>query len=593
MADAQIQKKSKNPPRQAVQKKPTKAVTYHQLALRFFAQGNYSKSIQFAAAFLRQNPAHKPSLILMARSYYRLGNQARAVKLFGSVDIDALTVEEVVEYQLAAFAARAYRLSAVLHQKIPEKHSYKDISRFYSGVSYLYIKNYSRASQLLRQARRLPKALVADRRRLLEDIDELKNRGRRGFYAQERSYAIPIEPTTIPIAPPASSGAGSPLPSESVAPAASVTAAPKAGWSTSFTPIFSYEVKSEKIDFNGYDLVQGTSRSSVAQIPSSIKYSASPRSFGAQPTFTLNLTPSYDDIEYNKDTSQLIASADRPEAVQNQVTSTSGHDYSADLRANFEILYPVSDPIDLVASYQENHEYVDASQKKDYVVRGPSLKIIGNTGSFKGNASFTMLSTENAGKKTDDKTTIAGSVTYSGDPMLFRVDVSSLTVNAVSKTGLQSSMTGTVSIERPVWDLTLSLDANIYSRSPYEGSVLSGPTRGKSEQEAVVSLEWPLSFGLNLTGSFGYSMFSDMEYAVKAGEEQTIFPLSGDTMSYSLLVSAPIFGTYGGVDMALRMSDRKLNIAEDIAPETQVAMLKSLWSQSTTSSVKVTLKYPF
>jgi hypothetical protein len=585
--------------------------TYYRVAEKLFRSGQYGNAIRYAAAHLRKVPGHKPSLVILARSYYRLGKSSLSVSAFSKLEFDDLSADALVEFTLAAFAAKKYKVSAVLWQRVPENHVYKDISKFYAGVSYLNLRQYPKASSLLRSAKKLPASLKADRRRLLDEVDALMESERGGLFAperpfvyqsQSRTYAPQIyTPPSYPPSPqsPTPSAPGQPSPPSSQKEAASPP--PSEGFMATATPTFAYEITSQSIDRNGYVLEQRDSRKPSVALPISIKYAARPRPFGGQSSFTLNITPGYDDTETTSASSELLAAEDTPDVVQNQVTMSAGHFYNQTLNVSAELFFPVSEPLDLILGYRSDHQYIDASQKKEISKEGPSIKVAGEGDLIKMDVSFSSIETQNKANaelekptKLDSTNTIVGSLTRNGDSSVVKIEGSSAEVASLSKSGLKATTNGKINWDKSIGDFGLGIGGLYTSRTTYAESILSpdGQT-ARGEQGGSATLKWSLDFGLTLTGGVTYIMFTDLDYSTGADETFEVFPSNGTATTYSLLASAPIFGSYGGVEASYRYIDRVISPPDEASDETKAAILKKFWSQVTTTSVKLTLKYPF
>lgn len=567
-------------------------------AKSFFDAARYDVAIQFAAADLRQNPGRRASVVLMAQAYYRMGNAARAGKLFSSLKLEEIPPEASIDYALALFASRRYTQAAVAWKIVPQNHPYRDVTVFYGGVSNMFLRQYARASTLLRQARKLPASLKSERRRLLDEAEAVLARSREGLFAQDQAFSSQPLPQYLP--PPQMM----PAPVGPSAPAGSKpTAAPPppvTGFMFSAVPTVTYELSSERLDYNGFAQKQTDFRIPTASMPTSLKYTAAPRSFGGQPYLTVNATPGYSDTERTDTTSALFAPVENPTAVQSSTKRTETHFYSQSLLSSVEALYPVSAPLDILVNYKSDHFYADASLEKDRSVSGPTGKVSIEGDRLRLDASYSSLTTDDQANlllekplpthvKTDD--TIQVVFTRNGNSSVAKLDVSSVTSQPESKSGLQSALLGKASVDKTFGEFNLGVGGIYNSRTTFEKTILTDPAAPRLEQGATANLVWSGTFGIIMTFGLAYTLFDDLEFKA-SDEEGTIYPSSGTVTTYSLLASLPIFGTYGGVDFAYRYSDRKITPPEGADEAIQLSILTGFWSQRTATSIKFTAKYP-
>lgn len=330
----------------------------------------------------------------------------------------------------------------------------------------------------------------------------------------------------------------------------------------------------------------------------SLKYLAMPRSFGGQSYLALSVTPGYDDSESSSTVSSLSASADDAAAVQSNTSLSESHSYNQTLFGLVEGLYPVSDPVDVLASYKTEHTYVSASPKKDYSVVGPTIKATIEGDTLKLTTTVSMFDTDdqsNVGTATPShiktETTIQAGLTRNGDSSVSKLDVTSTEIKQESQAGTKSVLSVKANWDKTLNDFSLGLGGSYAARSAYEGSLLSNSQSARGEKGASATLAWSGPFGIVLTLGLNYGILDNLEYKATVDGQTTIIPSSGTSKSYSILASLPIFGSFGGLDLSYRYIDRTITPgAEDEA--TNVSILKNFWNQSTTTSVKFTARYP-
>ena len=582
---------------------------YFARAKAFFAAGNYEKALLFANADFKVNPSRKASVLMMAQSYYRLGRAAQSAKLFLMLSPDDLTSDAAIDCTLAMFATKRFRQATKAWLHVAPDHPYRDVARFYAGVSYMHLNLYDKAAQLLRLAIKLPANLKSDRRRLLTELDTLQERQRRGqfvagqansYQTQQRYYQLPVGPpieAAPPIAPTAPTpGGATPPATAAAAPKKPEPPAPaKAGYSFSATPEFSYESKSSKQDFNGYSQTQGTSKSPAFTSPLQMKYTGKPRSFGGQPTVTVNVTPGYSDTEGNSTTSSLVAQESDPTAVQSITNGADTHSFSATLENAVDVLYPINESVDIGFGYKDDHEFTDAEMKKDGAVDGPRFNIVIDGDTYKGELKWSMYDTTDKtadNPKVKTVMTTSGTLTRNGETSVTKLIATYVQTNATSQSGEQSRMGLDLTWDKTWEDLSLGLSAGYLSKTAYSGTVIKeSMNSARTQESAGGSLKWTVGFGLALTGTGKYTQFSDYEQTQTNPDtkETVIVPGSGTKMDFGLS-GALALGTYVSVEAAYNYSDRKISVSD---PTYETAVLKAACSQSSDSSLKISVRYPF
>ncbi len=332
-----------------------------------------------------------------------------------------------------------------------------------------------------------------------------------------------------------------------------------------------------------------------------LKYLGKPRSFGGQTAFTLNVTPGYEDIEGTLTKSSLTAPSSDPSAVQTTTDEKVNHSFNASLMNGFDILYPVSDAVDVGVGYKDEHIYVDASQKKEKTVSGPNAKAVIDGDLFKFELGFSMYDSANAAlesPKVQTATTTYGTITRNGESSVTNLKGAYIQTDAVSKTGEQTRMSADLTWDKNWDDLTLGLLAGYVSKTVYPESVISDSTAGvvmdaaRSLISAGGNLKWTLGFGLAMTGSFKHTEFSDYDTKI-SGADATAEPLfiasSGSINAFGLSGAVSI-GPYVTAEAAYNYTDRKINPGDEANAQT---ILKEACSQQTETSMKLGIRYPF
>jgi tetratricopeptide (TPR) repeat protein len=566
-------------------------------AREYFAAGRYADAIKYAAAAQRRTPNSKLPSVLVAQSYYRLGITARAAKLFSQISPSDLPKEAVIDYILTMFAARYYREVIKAYPLVPDAHPYKDVVRFYTGVSLMQFKLYQKAQYFLRNARKIPASLKSQRRRLLSEIDDITAQERQGLFDQPQQYnyqsqqyylpppaQIPEAPQ--PILPGAVPGAAQP---------AVTSPPPPAGPSTAYSAktSFGWNQNTIKKDYNGYRQEQSNEQIPSASVALGLKYLGKPRSFGGQPSFDLSLAPSYTHNESVTNSSSLIADAADPTAVQNVVTRTEKMTYGLANIYGVSGLYPVNDPVDVSAGYSEKHVYDKANLKNDAAVATINAKVSAELNSFKLDLSWLNDSSTIKGDSSKSKSTstLKSSVVRNGENTTTALAVAKIDyAKPALDGGLKSVMSLDLSWSRNFEDFSLSVAGNKTDRERLE---LGAGGTTLSEMAGKLEGTYNLSFGVSVLANGTYQTLSN--YVVLKPKAATSTDTAPEAMangsakkfSFTLKVSPASFASFNA---SYEYIDRGLATDE---PTLQRSLLVDHWSEQTTTKIGLILSYSF
>jgi tetratricopeptide (TPR) repeat protein len=389
-------------------------------AREYFANGNYGMAIRLASLAKSKTPTATLPVILMAQSYYRMGNNPKAEALFRSVEIGDILPEAAVDYALSMFSARRYREVIKIYPLVSEGNPYKDIVKFYVGVAYVNFEQYNHAIKYLRKAGNLPPNLKAQRRRILSEIDDLRDRERSRSTVRtqqpsqlnwSQSYVMPPPPPSGEVLPGGTPGAAtaakpSPAPPPPLA---------KSSNSFSATPLVKLAADTSKKDFSGISQEQSESKTTSSELALGAKFLGRARSFGSQPSLDLNVTPSYQHTESKTTTSKLTASVDDPTNVQNNIEEKPKSSFALTYIYGLNGLYPVSEPVDIGAGYNVASSHSDL--RIDSTTSTPSIKAVVEIGDFKvdGNWSQAQYTEKQTPAKENALTSLKVGLKLSGD----------------------------------------------------------------------------------------------------------------------------------------------------------------------------------
>lgn len=564
-------------------------------AREFFAVGRYPETIKYAAAAGRRLPKTNLPTVLMAQSYYRLGMNPRAAKLFSQISIDDLPKEAAIDYILTMFAARRFREVIKAFSVVPEGHPYKDVARFYAGVSFLQFKLYQKAQYYLRSSRKLPPSLNSQRRRLLSEIDDVLDQERRGVFDQSQPYSY--QSPVVGMAPLPSPEVAEPILPGGTPGAAKEDKAPPPTPPTSSTtfavrPSMAWNQTNTRQDFNGLKQSDTTERSPSAAMNVGLKHLGSPRSFGGQPSIELNLTPSYSHSEKITNSSSLVADSASPDNVQNVSTKKEETSYVLTNAYSASGLYPISDPLDISAGFSEKHDYLSANMKKEITTRSINGKAVIEVSSFKLDAAFTNDSVTNRLEPEKNKSTniLKGGVARNGETTTVSF-AATMIDNAKPKVdlGIKSVMAFDLGISRNFEDVTGNIGVNQTTRERIEGG---GNGIAMSEMSGKVEGIYSMSFGLSVIGAASYQQLSNY-MVVNSAKDKTDGPTEasakGTAKKFGLTLKVSP-ASYASVTASYEYTDRALT-ADD--PSFEKKLASEHWSQQTVTKIGLNLSYSF
>ena len=582
----------------AVPAKSTAKLTASELYMKareFFAAGRYAEAIQYAAASQRRSPNTKVGTVLMAQSYYRIGNTPRAAKLFLSVGASYIPREAAVDYLLTMFAVRRYREVIKGFPLVPENHPYRDVTKYYAGVSLMHFKLYQKAQAYLRTARKIPPTLNSQRRQLLSEIDRILDNERQGVFDQPQQYTYQSQQYYALQQPPEMEAPGT-----SAAPGAQQTSPatkpaalppPKAATTYSVKPSLGWKQVSTHRDFNGLSQSQEDKQTPSASLALDLKHLGKPRPFGGQPSIDLNLTPSYESTDSKKSTSALVADAADPTNVQNVQAKTDTSIFTISQAYGLSGEYPVSEPVDIGAGYKVKQDRTRGSSKADLTTTTPSVKIVAEMGMGKFDASW--QADQIADKRTPDANRTNTTIKLS----LARNSENTTTTGAVTKIdnskperelGIKSVTQLDLGWVRNFDDYSLGISGNKTDRT--RGELMAGKTV-LNETSAKFEGTYNMSFGVSLVTSGAMYQYANLVVlnggAVKDGPDEAMAKGTGKRLLVTLKVSPVSFVAFSA---SYDYTDRSLSVGEaSLAKKMQAED----WSQQTVTTLNISANYAF
>ncbi len=578
---------SRNTAKPSLDKKLTASGLY-QKAKEYFAAGKFAEAIQYAAAAQRRTSASKLPTVLVAQSYYRLGNSARASKLFRSVPVNELPRDAAVDYLFTMVDVKRYADAVRVYRLIPPDHPYRDVALYYVGVAYMQLQFYEKASTALRSAKKIPASLKATRRQLLSTIRNLRQQRLQGPVSGGPNYYVirsapVISPTIEAIQPtpllPGGVPGKKPPPKEEP---------PKSGALFVFTPSGEYAISSEAKDYNGYNRDQSDSVNFQVGFDLGLKYLGEPRSFGGQPEIELGFNPSHSSSDSRTSTSKLVAPEDDPSNVQNQVTRSDSRKEKTKMAISLAGLVPVTDAVDVSASYDLVNTTSKSTSKSESTDETIGGKISGDFDSmdFSLNHSVSSSKTKGSSSKSGSSTSKI-SLSNAGDIGTTSF-TGSLTTNDPVSGGIKSQTDLDLSFTRDLDDFDLELGVAKFDK---ERLPLTAASTSLSETSLRGELTYTLDIGLSASLAASAIQIDSVPVAKSSttseGPAEVI--ASGSAMKYAVKVKySPV--SFVSASASYDYSDRALKVGN---PDFKLKMLKENWSQISSYSMSISASYSF
>jgi tetratricopeptide (TPR) repeat protein len=202
-------------------------------ARKFYDAEKYGEATVAFNRIIKKYPTHQPSLLLYARSLYKLEKSNEAYYLFSRVNPQLLDPDAAYEYGQIFYAKQQYGPALMAFQKIPENHAFADLARYYGGVCAVKLKQYEVAEDMMSKALVLPEKEARSRSLYLKHIARLRELRQKQSLAAERvqerarlKSELDAAEKSAPTAP-ASAAPGATSPAEPAKPAAPVEYAHK------------------------------------------------------------------------------------------------------------------------------------------------------------------------------------------------------------------------------------------------------------------------------------------------------------------------------------------------------------------------------
>lgn len=156
-------------------------------AMRLYIDRKYDESLLAFDRILRKYPEHQPSIIHMAKVFYRLDRIPESHRLFTRINPVTLDIETSYEYALSHFWMQQYQQALYGFQRVPQGHSLFDLANYYGGISALKLRRLVEAEAMIDKAVVLPAKLAESRKNYQRHIQEMKLIYEKRGLAEERA----------------------------------------------------------------------------------------------------------------------------------------------------------------------------------------------------------------------------------------------------------------------------------------------------------------------------------------------------------------------------------------------------------------------
>lgn len=485
-----------------------------------FVRKDYGRSIQILQVILKKAPDHMPSLILLGQAYIRTGQPQPAAAIFKRVPVTNLPENAALDYGVAMYMTKHYSRAIQGLSKVNATDPNRDLARFYGAVSYMQLRQWARAANLLRAIRKLPPKLTAERRRLLRDLERFER-------AEQSNQFNRMGSPNFGTIPPPAADFESYQPSVQTAPGAKDKPKPVApapapsGLTADITPGLSYAQTAGRQEFGGYKSTNSNEIKKTVSSALNLKYQGEPWGNGGIPYASFKFYSAYVDDDASNITTSFIAYADDPNAVLAAETSTPlTNTFWLDVKATPELSLPVTSKVDLLGGYEYSAQLDETKLAKMTARRGPYATL---------DLELTPLSTQFTVSSTDAvdvegkvyKNTLEESAnlnltieSYAAKGFLQNRDVSYAEGQKKSKARSSQRADGTLT---KTWDgLSASATVGYIQLTPFPGVPLVGSALSTSRFELSSTASTNPNVGLSLTLTGGYLRMDGFSQSVTA-----------------------------------------------------------------------------
>jgi tetratricopeptide (TPR) repeat protein len=496
-------------------------------------KGEREKAARILIRNVKKYPDHQPSLILLGRIYWSLGDSGKAQRLFSRVPPEMIPPDAAFEYGAAMFAENRFERAIKGFSKVPPG-PLRDIAHFYTGVSWMRLKQWHKAGISLRRAEKLPANLASARRRLLRTLQE-REREDRFSGAQPWVPSLPPPPAPpVPQLPQTERPAGkSPPPKKAEPPPL------KQGFGWSATPTLTATSVQQRDDNHGFRTTKYEGRTLESTVALGVRHDSAPRAFGGQAAWTLNLDLGRYSNRVKGESVAFKAYDDDPSAVFTEVKElnvaavTTSYDgltlrtldagETWDGRVTLGTLQPLTESLDLEFKYSAWEKYPGLGRDRKIGTRTPSARLAVEVGTVTLEGNFAMSDLIDVKGTAQNDMTFGVRVTKNYESVILRggfTHIDTVVPAERPKVVPKSIDTGEASLVKNWESLSLTGLGRWTSRAPMPGETLAGAL---VTQRGELTGKWSFELG-SVTATGFYSvldqfLFKGLDHPTEVGSE--------------------------------------------------------------------------
>ncbi len=151
-----------------------------------YKAGKYPSAIIAYEGILRRYPGHQPTILQLAKTYYRQDRIKDAYHAFNRVTAVDFDPESAYEFGYAAYQQKSFETCQKTLKLVPEGHSLFDLAQYYQGICLLKLKRYKDSETSFEKAMVLPDKIAKSRTLYLKHIEAILANQESQKLAQER-----------------------------------------------------------------------------------------------------------------------------------------------------------------------------------------------------------------------------------------------------------------------------------------------------------------------------------------------------------------------------------------------------------------------
>jgi hypothetical protein len=479
-------------------------------ANKLFGRGQFNAASKILLKNIKKYPGHQPSLLLMARIYYRKGNVRKAARYFRKVPPGMVSGVSAYEYGISMFETKRYNKAIKALRRVGNKAKQKYLAKFYLGAAYMRNRQWQKAVTNFQRAKKLPNQLRAARRKLLRTARRRLNAERRGQLTRSTYVIVPTPPPVYQPAPTGAPDPSAPKTPATPAPPPPPPPPPSEKFTNSITPSVTFNRTSSNSQNHGFSESESESQSTTFAISDKARYDMKPRANGGQGHFQVGFSFAQANTNSTGSDVKYVAVPNEPGIFTEEKTAKDGTTAKKTTWSVApEVGFPFTESIDVTGKYSVSESMVDDDSETVTGSQGPSGNMGISPGSFDLNIGFSMTDSTALGETVSSSTTFKGDISKSLDnDISVSANASQTTYelpvgypNPAGKTAMGAS------ISKPFGDYNLSASGSQTSYTLGQGALYV--TGAQSVTLFSGSVSTSFDFGGSVSGSYTSKTLAD------------------------------------------------------------------------------------